>query len=957
MLVQHWTSDDGLISNYINSVKQTSDGFIWLTSFNGLHRFDGKEFKHYTKNNVPNLISSAFYGFEEDRFGTIWIATQGSGLWKFQNDELTKFDAFKSPSARSVYFDSHDRLWVGTNGSEICYIENDSLHTVENNIITHEIVNSFVEGPDGNIWIATASDKLFKFSDKLELFDNNILSGYIGRLRVYGDSLFIASSSGLFVKHEDVITKIPNLDGYEINDILFENDSTYLLATEQGLVRYFIYTNEIDVLDQSRGLPTNQISAIAYDHEGSLWLSTRRSGLVRLFTGSIQSLGISDGLEDPNIVSIAEHNGRIYLGSNDGTLSITDKGKDRIVETIKLSTYDQKVSIRDLVFDGDKILMASYAGLIEYSNGKERIYTENDGLTGNSIRRILKHKGSYWLASRSGGVMEWKDGKVLKVYDDSNYLKSNYVLSIEEDRNGDLVVGTHSGGINIIKDNEVKHFTPDSLAGILIFNNYIDEDNNYWLATNLGIIHFDGKYFTTIKIEADIPNESYFDIVPDVKGFFWLSCGTGLVRVEVEKMKSFLSKKITSVKGIVFDESDGMRSKECTGATSSLKASDGSIWVPTLGGAAIIPPSKAKRNEIAPKVAITEFAVDGNTLRNNLIIEPGAFRFKFNYSSLSFLAPEKIVYKYRLSGVDPDWVLTPNNEIEYTNLGPGDYKFEITATNNDGIWSKEIASIDFTIEPFFYQTNYFYISLVLIAILLTWAIVKIRTYNISKSNRELIKVNKELDRFVYSASHDLRAPLASILGLVQIGKHETNLSEKDNCLDMIDKSVNKLDAFIKEIIDYSKNQRTEIEKVNVEIKPFIDSIIEDIRFVESFKNIDVLIESNEDTCLVDKNRLKVILTNLIGNAFKYVDAENGVVKVKVKVAKSSCKVSVEDNGEGIEEEHLGKIFDMFYRADINSTGSGLGLYIVKETIEKLQGKIEVQSEIGKGTTFKFSIPK
>ena len=957
MLVQHWTSDDGLISNYINSVKQTSDGFIWLTSFNGLHRFDGKDFKHYTKNNVQGLISSAFYGFEEDRFGTIWIATQGSGLWKFQNDNLTKFKPFTAASARSVYFDSKDRLWVGTNGAEIYYIEKDSLHVIENNIITHEIVNSFVEGSKGNIWIATASDKLFKYSDKLELVENDIITGYIGRLRVKGDSLFIASSSGLYVKYGESIVKCPNLDGYEINDVLFENDTSYLLATEQGLVRYFIHTKSKDVLDQSHGLPTNQISGIAYDHEGSLWLATRRSGLIRLYTGSIQSLGVSDGLEDPNIVSIAEHDGRVYLGSNDGSLSITDKERDRIVKTIKLTTFDQKVSIRDMVFEKDKILMASYAGLIEYSDGKEKIYTEKDGLTGNSIRRILKHKGSYWLASRSGGVMEWKDGKVLRVYDDSNYLKSNYVLSIEEDKNGDLVVGTHSGGINIIRDNEIKHFTPDSLAGILIFNNYIDDDNNYWLATNLGIMHFDGKDFTTIKIDADIPNESYFDIVPDVKGYFWLSCGTGLVRVEAEKMKSFLKGETTSVKGIVFDESDGMRNKECTGATSSLRTLDGSIWVPTLGGAAIIPPSKAKRNEIAPKVAINEFAVDGNILRDNLIIAPGAFRFKFNYSSLSFLAPEKIRYKYKLSNVDPDWILTPNNEIEYTNLGPGDYKFEITATNNDGVWSKEVASISFTIEPFFYQTGYFYFSLALLAVLLTWAIVKIRTYSISKSNRELIKVNKELDRFVYSASHDLRAPLASILGLVQIGKHESKLEEKDNCLDMIDKSVNKLDAFIREIIDYSKNQRTEIEKVKIEVEPFIQSIVDDLRFAETFKNIEVQIISNESSCLVDKNRLKVILTNLIGNAFKYVDSEKGIIKVEVKVKKSGCKISVEDNGEGIEPEHLDKIFDMFYRADVNSTGSGLGLYIVKETIEKLQGEIEVKSTLGQGTNFTFTIPK
>jgi hypothetical protein len=230
-----------------------------------------------------------------------------------------------------------------------------------------------------------------------------------------------------------------------------------------------------------------------------------------------------------------------------------------------------------------------------------------------------------------------------------------------------------------------------------------------------------------------------------------------------------------------------------------------------------------------------------------------------------------------------------------------------------------------------------------------------------KQNEELVKINKELDSFVYSVSHNLRAPLMSVLGLINLVQLENKNDEGNlnNYFQMIQHSIYKLDDTLKEILDYSRNARSDLNIIEVDIKKMVEESFERLRYMEGSENISKSIEIRDNLPFhTDPYRLSVIINNLVSNAIKYRDVtkDHNVLEVKANVRDNNLEISVTDNGIGIQKEYLHKIFEMFYRATERSEGAGLGLYIVRETVEKLQGTIAVDSEIGRGTGFKMTLP-
>lgn len=231
---------------------------------------------------------------------------------------------------------------------------------------------------------------------------------------------------------------------------------------------------------------------------------------------------------------------------------------------------------------------------------------------------------------------------------------------------------------------------------------------------------------------------------------------------------------------------------------------------------------------------------------------------------------------------------------------------------------------------------------------------------LSANNQLLVKANRELDRFVYSASHDLRAPLSSLLGLIEISERTDNPEEIRYCLSLMKDRVNDLDAFIQEIIDYSRNARQELRMEEVLLPELIKEIVKGLKFGVGMEDVFIKYDVPLDLRITtDRSRLRVVLSNVIGNALKYSNPEHPEQRVIVRATRGDklVQISIEDNGIGIGEEHLPRIFEMFYRASEKSQGSGLGLYIVKETLDKLNGKIHVTSQPGAGTRVTIELPQ
>jgi signal transduction histidine kinase len=227
---------------------------------------------------------------------------------------------------------------------------------------------------------------------------------------------------------------------------------------------------------------------------------------------------------------------------------------------------------------------------------------------------------------------------------------------------------------------------------------------------------------------------------------------------------------------------------------------------------------------------------------------------------------------------------------------------------------------------------------------------------LEEQNKDLVKINSELDSFVYSVSHNLRAPLMSVLGLINLTKYEDNLETIRDYHGKMERVINDLDQTLKEILDYSRNSRQDLQLERVDLKKAIQENLDKLKYMPGFDRLEVLVKIDRTTLfLTDRYRLSVILNNLISNAIKYQDPtkERSFLKIEGTVRQDEVILTFSDNGIGIAEELAPKVFNMFFRATVKSEGSGLGLYIVKEAVERLHGKITLTSEAGKGSRFEI----
>ncbi len=968
-VARQWTGENGLISNNLTSVLQSSSGFLWITSYVGAIRFDGIKADVYDHLNLPFLSNDSFYALQEDKSGTLWISTQGSGIVVYRNQKfeaLLPNDKILPKSIRCLKINQDGSVWAGSNNQGLFLIKDSVVTKLSHPALNEVTIIALDEDRFGNLWIATEGNGVIRkngnnyiqFTTANGLNSNSVTSVLCSSF----NEVYIGTSQGLNVYADGKLSVESFFNDVQINFMREDREGTVWMCTEQGLGRY---NSGLKFKEFTRNLAKtslSRINSICFDREGSVWLTTGKNGLIRITGSSFDNFTTRGANANERINIVAEGDHKIYIGSDDGTIEVVEGDKTR---PLPISTSLHGAGIRDIHVDKQNNLwVASYSGVLKKSGDSEQLLTLQDGLPALDVRVIFSDShDNMWIGTRSGGIAMMTGTKVVAVFDKKKGMPSNHILSLAEDHSGNIFAGTHSGGlVKISPEHKIETFhLKDDDSGILIFNTHIDNDDRQWVVAIHGLFYFDGKKFIKIILDEGQRGENFFDWVEDDAGNVWLTSNIGVAQLRKSDVLDFIEGKIKLVRARRYDNNDGILNKECTGATRAYVATDGKIWIPAIGGVTVVRSSRISENKLLPPVYITNFSVDKQTnLADGMRIEPGHFRFAFEYTSLSFLAPQKNLFSYKLEGIDKDWT-TPGyqREAEYTNLGPGKYTFHVRGSNNDGVWSETQASLTFTVLPFFYQTIMFYVVLAIMIAIVLYSFYRWRVRTIEKANVQLKKVNAELDKFVYSASHDLRAPLSSILGIINISRIDPSPERKEEYLGLIEKSIRKLDTFIKEIIDFSRNARTEVAVVEIDFDKLISEIIDNLKYLDEHNRIERRAEIESVTpFFTDDKRLAMVLTNLVANAFRYYDPkkETPFIHIDVKADASQAIIKVSDNGTGISPQHLDNIFKMFYRGTESSSGSGLGLYIASEAVEKIKGKIFVASKVNEGSTFEVVIP-
>ena len=964
--IQVWTTEMGLPSNNLRSVIQDSRGYIWVSSFNGLLRFDGNTFDIFNSDIISDIKSNGFSVINEDASGNLYFGTLTSGLIKYDGKSfsLYKIDSSFSKSITAISIDSDSNIWVGAQNSGLYTLNPDSKQftSKEEKLLENTSVTSILESEQGDLWIVTANKGIFVNSSG-QLTKLPPLDMQINDVREHKGEIYIGSSKGVYKYINDSWKLVMGTDGYFVNDIDHDSLGNLWVATETGLIR-ISNSGRAEYLTEENGLPSRQISSLLFDSEDNIWLATKRGGLAVLRKSNFINISTENGLSSSFVNTISQlKGGTMAIGNDNGTVDLMQFDE---ISQMQLKTSLTNVSIKDILQDKQENLwIATYRGIIKVNKQGEQLFTTSDGMLSNSPRCMFEDKsGNIWIVANDGGILMIRPDGSKKTYSTDNGLSDNYVFCIDQLPNGDIIAGTYHGGLNIIStDDKIKVIAIGiDNSSPIIFNIEIIDSDELWLATDVGLYKYQNDTFYQIDKNDGLLVKTVFDVETDDYGYLWVTSNQGVVRAEISNINDFISRQVSSIEARLYDEKDGMLSRECVGATKVFTSSSGNIWIPTSKGISVVDPGNIYINKKVPPVYIKDIKIDGEQVsieNEGVELKAGSQRLTIDYTALSFYSPAKINFKYRLKGFEQNWNEVGNKyQASYMNLPDGQFTFEVIASNNDGLWNEVPASLNVRIDPFFYQSRLFFLVLGGFVLLSAFIIYWIRIRVVEEKNKELHKLNEELDSFVYSVSHDLRAPLSSILGLISISKIEKDRANLPIYLEKIEISVNKLDNFIKEIISYSRNVRLKVEVEELDLRVLIEEVFEALAYMDPDNHIETSIESSGKSMIhSDKTRLLVILNNIISNGFRYYKSyiNDSFIKVKIITTNTRAVISIEDNGIGIKPERLNKIFDMFYRGTDSGNGSGLGLYIAQESVAKLEGTITVESEYERGTTFTVTI--
>jgi signal transduction histidine kinase/ligand-binding sensor domain-containing protein len=998
-IIDIWNTDSSdLPQNSVLSLVQTRDCYLWIGTYEGLCRFDGRRFTVFNKSNTPEIQNNGMVVMAEGPDEALWIGTPNGLLCrrdgKFRN--YTAADGLAGDFILSLAFDLHGSLWIGTTQG-LCRFQNGSFARVKGTDGAEpSYVSALCADRSGILWVGTSTGLLAYRYDR---FTPQVLPGgqsdnTIWSLCAARDGTLWIGTAGdfLFSLRRGKVRRYAreqNLFGKRIRVIYEDHLGTLWIGTDNGGLNRFD-GGSFSSLGPQHGLSNESVRALVADQEGSLWVGTFGGGLNRLKDDRYIFYNTRNGLPVDMIRSIMQDRlGDIWIGTIGGGLVRFSEGKFQV--------FGAREGLRSLrvwsiaqANDG-AIWFGTYGGgLHRLQDGKIRVWSTQTGLSNDIVRAILAARdGSIWAGTNGGGIDVLRPDGGIDHFSSRNGLSDDFIYALAQDREGTVWAGTYNGDLYRFKGKGFSIFRPHGeTSKHAIWAIHPDADGAIWLGTNSGgLVRLKNGKFHTIDSRNGLYSDVAFRILDDGHGYFWMNSNTGIFRASKAELNDFADGRIQRVRSLSFGISEGVRGVESTGPAqpAGWKSSDGKLWFPTLKGVAVVDPDYRKRNEQVPRVFIEGMAVNGEAaaLDAPLDIGPGRKKLEFTYAALSYLVPEKVRFKTWLRGFDRGWSAeTGQRQVSYTNLPPGHYTFRVIACNNDGKWNLEGASLDFKLRPYFYQTFWFLALAALGMLLLVFlagrwrfrhlqrrekeleVMVNERTGELSRANQELLQASRMQDEMQRIAVHDLKNPLQAIMGAADLIR-QPNREHQDSFMlaEKISLASKNMLALINEMLEISRFETGDIklDLQTIDIGELIvlaaDGFTNQTRLKE--QKFDLVLEPR---CLVrgDLEWLKEIFDNLISNAVKFSPFQS-VITLSVRCLENMAQVTIRDQGPGLNADDMKKLFGKFQRLSARPTGgessTGLGLSIAEQLVRKHGGRIWAESEPGSGSTFFVELPR
>ena len=982
------TMNDGLAANAVRNIVQDRNGFIWFGTDNGLCRYDGVKVQHYRINELGGnqyissllvtddglyvgtekgvfLLSFERQSFEKqnldihsavtsmtlDKEGVLWISTLGQGVWQMiqKTSKVNHYD-FKetSGSVAQVLIDNSNQVWTVTNwGTPVVHRLNRLHNRFEAvNLDFTENYNSLrmLQTKDGRLWLGTWES---------------------GLLQLHSDG-----------RVEQVLNpKLTNV-GNHIHTLFERDDHCICIGCDDGVICLNPNTHEWHRLIEQQSLADRFVYAITSDMEGGLWIGTFYGGVnyISPVGKRFEAFSMENGLHGNVIARFCEdRKGRMWVASDDGGLMCYSPKAQHFTNYPHQELLSRQ-NVHALCVDGDELWIGTYTNgviVLNVETGDLRHYMQAQAphsLDNSSSYAICcDSRGDIWVATMEG----------LNRFDRTRHdferigKVDALTIDIDEDRDGNLWLSTQGGGLwkYQTRNGQFKTYTHHegndlSLPDDQVNCSLVDESGRLWVGTLGGLCLYDSENDHFKLVSLDVPNHNIMGIVED-QGVLWLSTEKGIVKYEPKQIQRFTLH-------------DGLVSEQFQ-PNSCIKASDGRIYFGSTTGFNSFYPYQIKTNSVTPPVYITsveimnreERTAEGQpldlALTKEIVLDyDDARMLTLSFASLSYCSPEKNQYAYILEGFDRDWNNVGNqNRATYTNIPAGTYIFRVKATNNDGVWSSDEATLTIIVHPPLWWSWYaklFYLFLIVAAI---WYYVRFRLKRAEyRHQREMQRLNEQKEKEVREArlnfftmiAHEIRTPVSLIIGPLEKIMKRDNPSED---MRVIDRNAHRLLELVNQLLDFRKVEQHSLVMhfAPQNIRQLMMSVSE--RFTPTFeqgnKSFTVDYPDEHFTAIIDKEAVTKVISNLLTNANKYTNNE---VRLSCQVDPDGehFRIVVSDNGIGIREEDRSRLFEPFFQAQDNKPGTGIGLSIVKNIVDLHHGTISVSSEVGKGSTFTIVLP-
>jgi signal transduction histidine kinase/ligand-binding sensor domain-containing protein len=954
-----WKIRDGFTRGQISSIAQTTDGYLWLGTEFGLLRFDGVKNVPWQPPTDTQLPSNYIFSLLAARDGTLWIGTS-KGLASWKEGKLTQYAELAGHYIFKILEDHEGTVWASgltiTTG-RLCAIRNGGIQCYGDDGSLGRGVFNLYEDSKGTLW-AGVKNGLWRWNPGPQKFYP--LAGEPDGIQALSedvDGALMVGWNGEIYRFVDGKTEVYPLAtrSFRAKRMLRDRDGGLWIGTEHGLVH--VHRGRTELFLPSDGLSGELVYTLLEDREGSIWVATI-NGLDRFRDYAVGSLTAKQGLSSDLVGSVlAAEDGSIFFGTNGG-LNRLNNGQIAIYggRDGKLKGDTPNSLFQD---DRGRIWISTHQSFGRLENDR---FVSMSAVPGGAVTSIAQDRArNLWLANEDAGLFQLLDTNVIRQIPWSKFGNQGFASALATDpsQNG-LWIGFVLGGVAYFSDGQLRSLftTGDGLGGGRVNHLQFDQYGVLWAATDGGLSRLKDGRVATLTSKNGLPCDTVHWVMEDDADSYWLYTACGLVQITRAELDAW-AVAVDQAKAVkptiqlrVFDNFDGVR-RLASGSHFSpqvAKSADGRLWFLPWDGVSVVDPRHISFNKLPPPVHVEQITVDHRTYDASEQVQlPALVRdLQIDYTGLSLVAPEKVLFRYKLEGFDQGWQdAGTRRQAFYTNLPPRNYRFRVMACNNDGVWNESGAFLDFSIAPAYYQTTWFRLLVISFFVLMLLVVYQLRLQQVARQVRGRMEERLEERERIARELHDTL--LQSFQGILLHLQAVSNLlpSSPQEGKQKLGSAIDRAALAIREGRLAVHNLRSSVT-VTKDLAFALNTLGRELASAETNKNaptfhVDVEGETR-DLHPVLRDEVYRIAGEAMRNAFRHGDAHN--IEVEIRYDKRQLRLRMRDDGKGIDPKVLN---------DDGSQGH-YGLRGMRERAKLLGGELTVWTELDSGTEVELTIP-